>query len=99
MRGRRAIEQQRENAIRIGDVGDQVKLVDCPALSDVVFKAGTSNLSHRGNSIFHEMLRNQSDELQSANKRRIGVMLDSTKRPNCWSLCLDTVPTMPGALS
>jgi hypothetical protein len=61
MRGRRVIERQREGTVRINYYVDAV---DCPGLSDVVFKTGTSNLSHPGNSLFHEMLRNQPDDSQ-----------------------------------
>jgi hypothetical protein len=61
MRGRRVIERQREGALRINNFVDAV---DCPGLSDVVFKTGTSSLSHPGNSLFHEMLRNRPDDSQ-----------------------------------
>jgi hypothetical protein len=65
MHGRRAIEQQREEAMMINSKLDCcTNVVDCPALSDVVFKRGTSSLSHPGNSVFHELLRNQSDDSQ-----------------------------------
>jgi hypothetical protein len=60
MRGRRAIEQQQEESMRINNhSGVCAAVADCPMLSDVVFKTGTSNLSHPGNSIFHEMLRSE----------------------------------------
>jgi hypothetical protein len=65
IRGRRAIEQKQEESMKINNhTGATSVLVDCPALSDVVFKPGTSNKSHPGNSVFHEMLRNLSDDTQ-----------------------------------
>jgi hypothetical protein len=60
MRGRRAFEQQQEKPP--DQLGGSAIVVDCPALPDVVFKTGTSNLNHPGNAEFHEMLRNQSDD-------------------------------------
>jgi hypothetical protein len=63
MRGRRVIEQQQEQAVRISNsVAGCANVVDCPGSSDVVFKTGTSNSNHPGNSVFHEMLLSQSDE-------------------------------------
>jgi hypothetical protein len=43
-------------------VSDYENVVDCPGLTDVVFKPGTSNLSHPGNTVFHEMLRDRSED-------------------------------------
>jgi hypothetical protein len=62
MYGRRIAEQQVKSMTINNPIGGCVHVIDCPALSDVVFKTGTSNLSHPGNSIFHEMLRNQPDD-------------------------------------
>jgi hypothetical protein len=65
MRGRRVIEQQEQETMRIKNrFGCCANVVDCPALSDVVFRTGTSNLSHPGNSVFHDMLRKQADDSQ-----------------------------------
>jgi hypothetical protein len=65
IRGRRAIEQQEEEAMRNNNrFGCCPNIVDCPGLSDVIFKPGTSNLNHPGNSVYHEMLLNQSDDSQ-----------------------------------
>jgi hypothetical protein len=65
MRGRRAMErQQAEDRRSNNGVGGCANLVDCPALSDVVFKAGTANLSHPGNSVFHDVLLSQDDDFQ-----------------------------------
>jgi hypothetical protein len=82
MRGRRAIEQRQEVAANGSTpIGDYASVVDCPALSDVVFKAGTSNLSHPGNSVFHEMLRNQSDDSQIS-PDTVGMIFENVKRRN-----------------
>jgi hypothetical protein len=65
IRGRRAIEQHQELTMRINNHSACfVDVVDCPSLSDVVFKTGSSNLSHPGNSGFHEMLRSLPDDSQ-----------------------------------
>jgi hypothetical protein len=64
MRGRRAIERREATMIFNNGIGDYATPIDCPALSDVVFKAGSSNMSHPGNSVFHEMIRNQSSNSQ-----------------------------------
>jgi hypothetical protein len=75
-------------------------LVDCPPLSDVVFKAGTSNLSHPGNSDFHEMLRNQSDDSKISPESLGMIHEDVTSRNGrflewdscgCWKVMSDPV--------
>jgi hypothetical protein len=78
MRGRSVIEQQREQTMRMNNC---FGAIDCPALSDVVFKAGTSNLSHPGNSLFHEMLRSQDDDSQIS-PHLIGMIFEHVTRRN-----------------
>jgi hypothetical protein len=84
MRGRRAIDQhQEEEAKRINNEGgDCFNMVDCPALSDVVFKTGTSNLSHPGNSVFHEMIRCQSADASHISPDSVGIILEDVTRRN-----------------
>jgi hypothetical protein len=81
MRGRRAIEQQQEEAIRINNgAGACPHVVDCPALSDVVFKPGSATLSHPGNSVFHAIIRNQSDDSQISPDSLDMILEDVTRR-------------------
>jgi hypothetical protein len=81
MRGRRAIEHQQGETLRSNNHGDDfANTVDCPALSDVVFKAGTSNKSHPGNSVFHEMLRNQLDDFKISPDSVSMIYEDVTRR-------------------
>jgi hypothetical protein len=80
MRGRRIVEQQNEETMRINKhVGGCADLVDCPAMSDVVFKAGTSNLSHPGNSVFHDILRNHPDDCQIS-QDKVGMIFENVTR-------------------
>jgi hypothetical protein len=82
MRGRRIIEQQREGTMRINSpVGDCTKVVDCPALSDVVFKPGSSSICHPGNAVFHEMLRNYFDDSQLS-QDSVGMIYNGVTRRN-----------------
>jgi hypothetical protein len=82
MRGRRAVEQQQNEIIRTKKrIVDFSNVVDCPAMSDVVFKPGTSSLHHPGNSVFHEMLRNQSDDSQIS-PDTVGVIYENVTRRN-----------------
>ena len=39
-------------------------LVECPASMDVVFKVGTSNLSHPGNAMHRELLEAHSEDFR-----------------------------------
>jgi hypothetical protein len=82
MRGRRIIELQREETMRDNNYfGDCSNVVDCPSLSDVVFRAGTSSLSHPGNSSFHDMLRSQSDE-SPISPEAVGIIFETVTRRN-----------------
>lgn len=91
MRGRRVLELQQEETMRINNnIGSCSNLVDCPASSDVVFRAGTSSLSHPGNSSFHDMLRSQSDESQIS-PETVGTFFETVTRRNGrfleWNSC------------
>jgi hypothetical protein len=80
MRGRRSIEQRQEQAWKVNNhIDTTTMVVDCPALSDVVFKTGSSNLSHPGNSAFHEMLRNQSQISPTS----VGMIFETVTGRNC----------------
>jgi hypothetical protein len=57
MKGRYFIEQAEQDM--------HSNLVDCPALTDVVFKKGTPNISHPGNYTFREILQSYSAELST----------------------------------
>jgi hypothetical protein len=85
MRGRRAFEEQQEKTTRGTNIhiniGVCASVVDCPALSDVVFKAGTSNLSHPGNSVFHEILRNHTHDSQIS-PDTVGMIFGNIARRN-----------------
>ena len=82
LRGRRVIELQQEETMRVNNYfGGCSNVVDCPSSSDVVFRAGTSSLSHPGNSSFHDMLRSQSDESQIS-PEAVGMIFDSVTRRN-----------------
>jgi hypothetical protein len=92
MRGRKSIEKQQEESRRINNQttgGGVANLVDFPALSDVVFKTGRSNLSHPGNSVFHEMFRNQSD-VSPTSPDPVGMILENVTRRNGRFLEWDT---------
>ena len=80
MRGRRIVEDQ-ESAMRINsNIGGGADVVDCPAMSDVVFKTGTSNIGHPGNAVFHDMLRNQDDDIQESQDIVGQLLADVTRR-------------------
>jgi hypothetical protein len=82
MRGRRTVERQKEESIRMNnDSGACANAIDCPALSDVVFKTGSSNKSHPGNSVFHEILRNQSDDFQISSDT-VGIIFENVTKRN-----------------
>jgi hypothetical protein len=82
MRGRRAIEQQQVETVKITNhTGGVADVVDCPALSDVVFKTGSSNLSHPGNSVFHEMLRSAPDDTKIS-PDTVGMIFEQVTRRN-----------------
>jgi hypothetical protein len=91
MRGRKAVEQQQEEAMRINSgSGACSDVVDCPALSDVVFKTGTASLSHPGNSVFHEMVRSQFDDSQIS-PDSIDMIFENVRRTEgrllAWDSC------------
>jgi hypothetical protein len=82
MRGRRTIEKQQDKTLRMNDIiGGFANVVDCPALADVVFKTGTSNLSHPGNSLFHDIIRNQTDVTQIS-MDTVGMIYENVTRRN-----------------
>ncbi|KAG7344954.1 hypothetical protein IV203_032485 [Nitzschia inconspicua] len=102
IKGRRAIEQAEQNAGHYNAATSN--LVDCPALADVVFKAGTSNISHPGNSIFRELLfanyNAYFDAKTHASKQEVvsRVIQDVTRRDGkflewdncgCWAIIRD----------
>jgi hypothetical protein len=101
MRGRRAVEQQQDERVSFSSsTGGVANVVDCPALSDVVFKTGTSSLSHPGNSVFHEMLRNQTDDFRISPDYVVTIFDNVTRRngrflewDSCgyWKVISDTV--------
>jgi hypothetical protein len=77
MRGRWFVEQVQEETMRSNNgSGAFSNVVDCPALTDVVFKTGSANLSHPGNSVFHEMLRSQSDDGLQISPESICMILE-----------------------
>jgi hypothetical protein len=51
IKGRKAIEEMEEHQRSINDPSP-IHLIECPSLADVVFKPGTSNISHPGNAAF-----------------------------------------------
>jgi hypothetical protein len=55
IRGRKAIEET-ERQKRINHDTSPIHLIECPSSADVVFKVGTSNVSHPGNAAFRELL-------------------------------------------
>jgi hypothetical protein len=61
IRGRIAIEQIEEHQRNNNDTSP-IRHVECPLLADVVFKTGTSNVSHPGNATFRDLLEAYQDE-------------------------------------
>jgi hypothetical protein len=65
IRGRKAIEELEEHKRKSNDTSP-IQLIECPFLADVVFKAGTSNVSHPGNATFRDLLYAYHDEYFNA---------------------------------
>jgi hypothetical protein len=61
IKGREAIEEIEEHERSINDTS-RFHLIECPSLADVVFKTGTSNISHPGNAAFRDILETYQDE-------------------------------------
>jgi hypothetical protein len=61
IRGRKAIEDLDEHKRNSNDTSP-VRLIECPSSADVVFKVGTSNVSHPGNAAFRDLLYAYHDE-------------------------------------
>jgi hypothetical protein len=55
MKGRKEIEEIEENKRNKNDTSP-LHLIECPSLADVVFRAGTTNVSHPGNAAFRDLL-------------------------------------------
>jgi hypothetical protein len=103
MRGRKAIEEAEEHKIDPNDTSP-IHLIECPSLADVVFKTGTSNVSHPGNATFRELLYAYHDgyfnapshgakqeiatEIMQDVKRRGGRFLE-WKNFGCWIVMED----------
>lgn len=104
IKARKVIEQIEEQKRKLNDVSP-LHLVECPALPDVVFKTGSSNLSHPGNTIFRELLYAHYDSYYNpktpASKQdavtliiqditsRGGTFLEWSNDCNCWVVMQD----------
>ena len=65
VKGRQAIEELEEKKRNNND-NSLIDLVDCPLSSDVVFKTGTSNLTHPGNVMYREVLQSNLSAFRGA---------------------------------
>ena len=104
IKGRKAIEEMEESRRNTNDT-TPIPLVDCPSSDDVVFKTGTSNLSHPGNGIYRELVKASCAEYNSENvnqaaKKTVvdGIIHNVARRGGrflewgslgCWQVMLD----------
>jgi hypothetical protein len=104
IRGRKAIEEMEEDKRNNNDTSP-IHLIECPDLADVVFRAGTSNVSHPGNTVFRDLLCAYHDQVfttlspvlkqETTTKiiqdvtRRQGRFLEWNNNCGCWVVMED----------
>ena len=105
MKGRITIETMEDDK-RLTNDNSPHDLVECPSLSDVIFKSGTSSLSHPGNVKYKEVLEAHYNAYCEAGvgsskhavlasiihtvHQKGGRFLDWSKTCSCWVVIQDS---------
>jgi hypothetical protein len=74
IRGRKAIEEVEERK-RSNNDKSPIHLIECPSSVDVVFKAGTSNVTHPGNTAFRDLLFAYHDQFFNAQQETVTMII------------------------
>jgi len=86
LKARKAIEQMEDQKRRNND-RTPVELIECPCMTDVVYKVGTSSTSHPGNVMFRDLLEENFVEynttlVHSGKQTVITRIIDGVKERN-----------------